>query len=66
MDIEFHYYMTYLIAAKAGFGAKDALTIATACYYVDDNDMVLQIDQGMASGYSNYISQTKNILRPGG
>jgi len=66
VDIEFHYYMTYLIAAKAGFGAKDALTIATACYYVDDNDMVLQIDQGMASGYSNYISQTKNILRPGG
>ena len=66
MDIEFHYYMTYLIAAKAGFGAKDALTIATACYYVDDNDMILQIDQGMDSAYRNYISQTKNILKPRG
>ena len=38
MDIEFHYYMTFLIAGKAGFGEEDAFTIAYASQYVDDND----------------------------
>jgi hypothetical protein len=64
MDVEFHYYMTYLIAAKAGFGPEDAFTIANACQYVDDNDMILEIDKGKASAYRNYISQTMNILKP--
>jgi hypothetical protein len=64
MDIEFHYYMTYLVAAKAGFGPEDALTIAYACQYVDDNDMILEIDKGKTSAYRNYISQTRNILKP--
>lgn len=64
MDIEFHYYMTYLIATKAGFGKEDALTVATACQYVDDNDMILQIDKGRDTAYRNYISQTLNILKP--
>lgn len=64
MDIEFHYYMIYLIAAKAGFGAKDAHTIAYASQYVDDNDLKLEIDKGRPSAYRNYISQTMNILKP--
>jgi hypothetical protein len=64
MDIEFHYYMTYLIATKAGFGVEDALTISTACQYVDDNNIVLEIDKGKVSAYRNYISQTMNILKP--
>lgn len=64
MDIEFHYYMTYLIAAKAGFGVNDAYKIATASQYVDDNDMKLEVDKGKASAYRNYISQTMNILKP--
>lgn len=66
MDIEFHYYMTYLVAAKAGFGAEDAFTIANACQYVDDNDLILEVDKGQASAYRNYISQTMNILKPKG
>ncbi len=64
MDIEFHYYMTYLVAAKAGFGADDAYKIAYSSQYVDDNDMILEIDKGKASAYRNYISQTMNILKP--
>jgi hypothetical protein len=64
MDIEFHYYITYLIAAKAGFGFDDAYKIAYASQYVDDNDMILEIDKGKGSAYRNYISQTMNILKP--
>lgn len=64
MDIEFHYYMTYLIAARAGFNADDAFTIANSCQYVDDNDLVLEIDKRCPSAYRNYISQTMNILKP--
>lgn len=30
MDIEFHYYMTHLIALRAGFKTEDAHTIAFA------------------------------------
>jgi len=64
MDAEFHYYMTYLIAAKAGYEPEDALTIAHASQYVDDNDMIFKINQGRDNPFSNYISQTMNILKP--
>jgi len=64
MNIEFHYYITYLVAARAGLGADDAATLAHACQYVDDNDMKFEIDKGEASAYRNYISQTMNILKP--
>ena len=64
MDIEFHYYMTYLTAAKAGFGKEDAATIAYASQYVDDNDLKFEINKGQATAYRNYISQTMNILKP--
>jgi hypothetical protein len=64
MDIEFHYYMTYLIAAKAGFGPDDASVLAYSSQYVDDNDMILEVDKDQASAYRNYISQTMNILKP--
>ena len=64
MDIEFHYYMTYLIAAKAGLEPGDALTLAYSSQYVDDNDMIFEIDNGKASYFQNYISQTMNILKP--
>jgi hypothetical protein len=40
MDVEFHYYMTYLVAAKAGFGSDDAFKIAYTSQYVDDNEMI--------------------------
>jgi len=64
MDIEFHYYMTYLISAKAGFDANESTIIAHSSQYVDDNDIIFEIDKGKASAYRNYISQTMNILKP--
>jgi len=64
MDAEFHYYMTYLIAARAGFGPDDAITIAYASQHVDDNTVRFEIDKGLPTAYRNYISQTMNILKP--
>ena len=58
MDIEFHYYLTYLIAARAGLPPPDALTLAWACQYTDDNTMICVIDAGLPTEYTNYISQT--------
>ena len=63
MDIEFHYYMTYLIAARAGYPPKEAETIAHSCQMVDDNTSCHDIGTG-SKHYQNYISQTSNILKP--
>jgi len=64
MDIEFHYYITYLVAARAGFAPQQASVIAYASQYVDDNDIIHEINVGFDSYYSNYISQTINIFKP--
>ena len=64
MDIEFHYYMTYLTAARAGFAPSDAEIIAYSSQYVDDNSQVLHIERGKPTAYHNYITQTLNILKP--
>ena len=37
MDIEYHYYITYLIAIKSGFETHEAYTIAYSSQFVDDN-----------------------------
>ena len=64
MDIEFHYYITYIVALRAGFAPGDAYVIAYASQYTDDNTTVYTIDKGGPGEYSNYISQTANILKP--
>ena len=64
MDIEFHYYITYLIAKQAELGNQEAHTVAHACQYVDDNDISFEVDKDQATYYRNYISQTMNILKP--
>jgi len=64
MDIEFHYYITYVIALRAGFKTEDAYIIAYACQYVDDNNKIFEINRGKTGEYKNYISQTDNILKP--
>ncbi len=64
MDIEFHYYITYIIAARAGFNSKEAYLLAYSSQYVDDNDTILEINKNLPGNYSNYISQTMNILKP--
>ncbi|MGE5475488.1 MAG: DUF6765 family protein [Bacteroidales bacterium] len=64
MDIEFHYYMTYLTAVKAGLTLDDCRVLAQASQYVDDNDRIFEIDKDQATCFRNYISQTMNILKP--
>src|ERR1019366_8208639 len=64
MDIEFHYYMTYLIAARAGFSAADAAIIAQSAQEVDDNHVPIEVSIGTPYAYLSVISQTMNILHP--
>ncbi len=64
MDIEFHYYVIYILASKAGFSSGDARTIAYASQYVDDNTKQFTIHGDNREKYQNYISQTLNILKP--
>lgn len=59
MDKEFHYYITGILAHKAGFSEEESSIIAYSSQFVDDNSNVFTVE-----GYSNYISQTKNILKP--
>jgi hypothetical protein len=64
MDIEFHYYMTYLIAARAGFSPAQASLIAQSAQEIDDNHIPVSVSGGTPAAYENAISQTMNILHP--
>ena len=65
MDIEFHYWLTGLVAKRSGFSEKEAHTIAYASEYVDENDVCFQIQsRNGTEPYDNYISQTMDILKP--
>jgi hypothetical protein len=65
MDIEFHYYITYVIALRAGFNAEDSYVLAYSSQYTDDNTTIFKISQGTGDEYySNYISQTSDITKP--
>ena len=64
MDKEFHYYLTYLTAARAGYPFDDALTIARTCQAVDENTRIIAVNSGTPQSYSNYISQTASLFRP--
>lgn len=65
MDMEFHYYVNYLIALAAGFKTDDAFKIAYSAQYVDDNTWAYDIsnDNGDAI-YKNQISQTFDLTLP--
>jgi hypothetical protein len=64
MDIEFHYYITWLIAVRAGFSPQEARTLAWSSQYTDDNNTIYDIDISLPTEYHNYISQTMNIFKP--
>jgi hypothetical protein len=64
MNAEFHYYITWLIAARAGFPPGDARIVAWSSQYTDDNSTIFTIDRDLPTEYGNYISQTLNILKP--
>lgn len=63
MDIEFHYYMTYLIAARAGFPPAEAEVIAHSAQSVDVNHVLIAVSRGTPDAYDNAISQTMDITR---
>jgi hypothetical protein len=64
MDVEFHYYMTYLIAKRAMYSNEDALIIATSAQMVDDNVLLYRVYSDDGSTYENIISQTMDVTRP--
>ncbi|MBI5211813.1 MAG: hypothetical protein HY957_00380 [Nitrospirae bacterium] len=64
MDIEFHYYITYIIALKAGFKSDEAYKIAYSSQFVDDNTAEFKIGKETPDEYGNYISQTSDITKP--
>jgi hypothetical protein len=64
LDIEFHYYMTYLIAARAGFAPADAAIIAQSAQEIDDNHIPFRVSEGTPDTYDSTLSQTMDILRP--
>src|SRR5271169_3079809 len=63
MDIEFHYYITHLIAMRAGVNKADALKIAYSSQLTDDNVDSYKIEGG-DTPYYNIISQTMDIHKP--
>lgn len=64
MDIEYHFYVTYIIALRAGYSKTDAFKIAYSSQYTDDNNEEFIINKGKPNVYNNFISQTHNITKP--
>lgn len=65
MDVEFHYWITALVAYRAGFSQEETKVIAYASEFVDENDVCLEVvDKSSGEKYGNFISQTMNILKP--
>lgn len=65
MDIEFHYWITGIIAQEAGFTKEEAKVIAYSSQFVDENDVSLEVcDRSSGEKYVNFVSQTLNILKP--
>jgi len=71
MNIEFHYYITRLIAARAGLGGEDLRKLSYSSQYTDDNKKEYKV-KGPKRGqhafrgryYHNLISQTMDIFKP--
>ena len=61
MDIEFHYYINYMIAIKAGLFPDIAHKIAYSAQYVDDNtEEYTVLEQDTLSQYNNIVTQSIN------
>ena len=64
MDKEFHFYVTYIIAQRAGFGPEDSYRIAYSSQYTDDNTRKYTINSGQTGEFETFISQTVDITQP--
>lgn len=62
MNIEFHYYVTYLIALKAGFNKRDSYKVAYSSQFVDDNKSSINVvDERMKSVYKGTQTQIEML-----
>jgi hypothetical protein len=64
MNIEFHYYITKYLALEAGFDTDEAEIIAYSSQFTDDNTIRFKVQKPSKEFFENYITQTKNILKP--
>ncbi len=67
MNIEFHYWITGLIAQYAGFSPEETRIIAGSSQLVDDNDVEVSVfdeENDIVPSYTSHVSQTMNILLP--
>ncbi len=64
MDIDFHYYITFILCRKAGFGSDDAYKIAYSSQYTDDNIYHYHVNFKEGNSYINQITQTMDITKP--
>jgi hypothetical protein len=64
VEIEFHYYITYLIAARAGFTPAEATILAHSAQAIDDNHVPISVSAGTPFAYENVLSQTMDITHP--
>ncbi len=64
MDIEFHYYLTFIAARLLGFSYKQARIIGNAAQYVDENQKRYNIWDGNNVVFYNAISQTFDLTLP--
>lgn len=64
MDVEFHYYINFIIANLSGFSHRASYKIAYSAQYVDDNLKEVDVYDGSGSHlYRSNISQTYDLLR---
>ena len=61
MDKEFHFYITYIIAQRAGFTDENSYKITYSSQYTDDNKTKFFISGGDPDPFETYISQTIDI-----
>lgn len=64
MDIEFHYFITYILSRKAGFDEEDAYKISYSSQYTDDNNFHYYVNYEDGGHFLNEISQTMDITKP--
>lgn len=65
MDIDFHFYINYILAASAGFSSDDSYIIAYSAQHVDDNRSryVVYSRDGVDWGYTSCMTQSYCNLR---
>ena len=64
MDIEFHYYITFILCRKSGFKEEEAFKIAYSSQYTDDNKNHYYVNFEDGDHFLNEISQTMDITKP--